>query len=295
MVTIIINPIAGGSRRQAGGRVELARAVAAELGEAADVFVTEQPGHARRLAAAAREYGARVVVAWGGDGTINEVASELSFRNVPVGIVPAGSGNGLARELGLNQRQPAEALRTALKGTPRAIDIGEIEGRLFTNVAGIGLDAHVAEKFNHPDNLRRGSAAYIALTARALIEYRPQRYAIETASGRREVTALLVVIANGAQFGNGIRIAPGARFDDGALDLVVVSEVSRPATLCRVPWLLAGRIDRVSAWSSTRTDAVTVRSDSPILFHVDGEIVRGGDTVHARVHPGALKVVGPRT
>src|SRR5215831_14720338 len=98
---VIINPVAGPRAGRAGDRVDLVRRIAAECGEAVDVHLTEQGGHARQLATAARANGARVVIAWGGDGTINEVASALAFGEVPLAIVPAGSGNGLARELGL--------------------------------------------------------------------------------------------------------------------------------------------------------------------------------------------------
>jgi diacylglycerol kinase family enzyme len=97
----------------------------------------------------------RAVVAWGGDGTINEVASALAFGTVPLAIVPAGSGNGLARELGISTR-PERALATAIAGRTRTIDMGDVEGHLFVNLAGVGVDAHVASSFNVPENRRRG-------------------------------------------------------------------------------------------------------------------------------------------
>src|SRR5439155_7419086 len=173
------------------------------------VFVTERGGHARELAKAAAADGARLVIAWGGDGTINETASALAFGQVPLGIIPAGSGNGLARELGISV-DPRQAIANAVRATPRPIDVGEIEGRFFVNIAGIGMEAHVASRFNAADNPRRGLLGYIAITARAVFSYVPQRYRI-TADGRQiERTAVLVSIANSPQFGNGARIAPGA-------------------------------------------------------------------------------------
>jgi diacylglycerol kinase (ATP) len=253
------------------------------------VSVTEARGHARVLARAARTNGARVVVAWGGDGTINEVASELAFSEVALGIVPGGSGNGLARELGLTA-DPERALRGAITGMPKPIDTGEIEGRLFVNLAGIGFDAHVAAQFNARDNLRRGPRAYVMLTARSLMTYRPHRYRIVTDGHRIDVQALLVVIANGTEFGNRILIAPDARVDDGTLDVVVVEERSRAATICRVPWLVARSIHRAPAWSSRHAHDVTVETREPMLFHVDGESVQGGTTLRARIHPGSLRV-----
>src|SRR5438552_11750276 len=197
-VTIIINPIAGGVRAAAArARAELASAIVDSHGDPAEVFVTERAGHARELAKAAVERGARLVVAWGGDGTINEVASALVFEeDAAMGIIPAGSGNGLARALAIDPR-PERALADALTAEPRRIDVGELGGRLFVNVAGIGFDAHVAARFNAPDNRVRGLTGYALLTARALVSYAPHRYEIVTAGRRWSVRALLVVMANG--------------------------------------------------------------------------------------------------
>jgi YegS/Rv2252/BmrU family lipid kinase len=288
-VAVIINPIAGGGRDSVGTRVDLARRAAAECGETADVTVTEARGHARAVARAARANGARVIVAWGGDGTVNEIAGEVAFSGVPIGIVPAGSGNGLARVLGLSRR-PAAALRTALKGTPRAIDAGEIAGRLFVNVAGVGFDAHVAARFNS-GNSGRGARGYVMQTAQSLLRYRCREYRLITDGHSAAVHALLIVIANGREFGNGMLIAPGARIDDGTLEVVVVEERSRAGTICRVPWLLARSIHRVPVWSSRPGSQVAIICDEPMLFHVDGETAQGGTTLEACVHPGALTVM----
>lgn len=290
-VSIIINPIAGGTGRAAsvGKRVDLARSVAGACRESADVYVTEEPGHAASLARAARAAGARLVVAWGGDGTANEVASALAFGDVPMGIVPAGSGNGLARLLGMSVK-PEVALAAALRGAPHPIDAGELGGRLFVNVAGIGFDAHVAARFNAPDNPRRGLAGYAALVAREALRYVPARYTITTPDACRSLGAWLVVLANGTEFGNRIRIAPRARVDDGALDLVVVEQRSRLATLWGMRRIVTGTVERAAQWSSTLVQQVRIESETPMMFHVDGEPVRGGTTLDARIHPGALKI-----
>jgi YegS/Rv2252/BmrU family lipid kinase len=290
-IAIIINPISGARGRAlaAGARVELARRVAAACGETADVSVTEQAGHARDLARTARAGGARLVVAWGGDGTVNEVASALAFGDVPLAIVPGGSGNGLAHELGVSA-DPTAALTAALRATPRSIDAGEVDGRLFVNVAGIGFDAHVAARFNSPDNRRRGLAGYALLTARSLAAYTPGRYDIVTADARLTVCALLVVLANGTEFGNRIRIAPHARVDDGALDLVIVEQRSRLGTVWNMRRLLGGSVDRAPIWSSRRVERVVIGSDAPMTFHVDGEPIHGGTSIEARVHAGALRI-----
>lgn len=289
-VAIIINPIAGGARPDTvRGRVDVAIEAVERHGERAEVFVTERAGHARTLAEAAAARGMRRILVWGGDGTINEVASALVFGDVPIGIIPAGSGNGLANELGVSRR-PERAIAHALAADPRPIDVGEMAGRFFVNVAGVGFDAHVAALFNRPDNRNRGGRSYVALTARSFLSYRPREYAITVDGACRHVRALLVVVANGTEFGNRVLIARGARVDDGVLDVVVVEERSRLATVARLPWLAARRIHRLPQWSSQAARTVTIESDAPMTFHVDGEPVDGGSLLSARIHPGALGV-----
>jgi len=291
MLTIIINPISGSAGRSAGRtRADLAQRVVADAGVDARIVVTERPGHAGDLARDAAERGARAVVAWGGDGTINEVAAALAFGPVPLAIVPAGSGNGLARELGLPTRAD-RALATAVAGRTRAIDVGEIDDRLFVNLAGVGVDAHVASCFNAPTNRRRGLLGYAGLTARMLVSYVPKWYRVTAGTTTANVRALLVTIANSAQFGNGARIAPGARLDDGLLDLVVLQEKSRLRTIAHVPRLFNGTVARIPGCRLEQVRDVTIEADEPMTYHIDGEPHRGGTRLRARVHPGALRVI----
>jgi diacylglycerol kinase (ATP) len=285
---LIINPIAGRARpNKARTRLQLARSVAASLGAPIEVFVTESAGHARELTKVAVHRGARLVVAWGGDGTINEVASELAFTYVALGIVPAGSGNGLARELGVSTR-PDRAIASALAARPRPIDMGEIDGHLFVNLAGIGFAAHVASAF--AQSHRRGFLGYVGITLRTLRSYVPLEYAISTGGQVVRVRALLITLANSQQFGNGARIAPGARVDDGLLDLVTIEEQSRFATVRSLPRLFTGTVDRLRGCRIDRVREATIEAEQPLTFHVDGEPVEGGTTVHARVHPAALQI-----
>jgi diacylglycerol kinase (ATP) len=285
---IIINPISGGvSPRAARARAQLALAVVDAHGDPAEVMMTEAVGHARELAKSAVRRGARLVMAWGGDGTISEVASALAFDEVPLGIVPAGSGNGLARELGVSLR-PERAIADALQAVPRRMDMGELDGHLFANVAGIGFDAHIASRFAIAT--RRGFIGYAGITARALASYVPQHYRVTTGGVETAHRAILVTIANSAQFGNNARIAPGARVDDGELDLVVMEERSRIRTLCRMPRLFNGTVARVPGCTIRRVREVTIEADAPMTYHVDGEPMAGGTVLRARVHPGALMV-----
>jgi YegS/Rv2252/BmrU family lipid kinase len=288
-VTIIINPISGGaSPGQALARAQIASAVVDRHGDPAEVFVTQGRGHARELAKAAARRGARLVIAWGGDGTLNEVASALAFEETPIGLAPAGSGNGFARELGVDLR-PERAIADAIRAEPRLVDLGEVDGRIFVNVAGFGFDAYVAAAFDKRGG-RRGFAGYAAVTARALVTYAPRSYTITTPEGCRVSKAILVTVANSAQFGSGARIAPRARVDDGLLDLVVVEERARWRTVRHVPRLFDGTVERMPGCSIRHIQRATIESDRPLLFHVDGEPVQGGKSARVRVHPGALRV-----
>jgi YegS/Rv2252/BmrU family lipid kinase len=296
-VTVIINPVSGGLRSdRARERAALAASLLRSCGEDGDVVVTERKGHARELAAAAVARGVRLVVAWGGDGTVNEIASALIARSAAIGIVPSGSGNGLAGELGI-ARRPEVALPEALRGSPRAIDAGELGGRVFVNLAGVGFDAHVARCFDREGG-SRGLSGYIRISIRELFAYRSATYrigcdgralsgALPTGGGR---TALIVTLANGSQFGNGMRIAPDARVDDGKLDLVVFEETSRVRTFGLLPRFFADRIRETRGLSVERIERATIECDHPMTFHVDGEPVEGGTRLAAKVLPAVLRV-----
>jgi len=285
---IIINPISGGvSPRGARARAQLALAVVDAHGDPAEVLMTEAVGHARELAKSAVRRGARLVMAWGGDGTISEVASALAFDEIPLGIIPAGSGNGLARELGVSMR-PERAIADALQAVPQPMDLGELDGHLFANIAGVGFDAHIASRF--ATARRRGFIGYAGITARALTSYVPQRYRVTTSGVETAHRAILVTIANSAQFGNNARIAPGARVDDGELDLVVMEERSRVGTLYQMPRLFNGTVARVPGCTIRRIREATIEADAPMTYHVDGEPMAGGTKLRARIHPGALMV-----
>ena len=298
-VAVIINPISGtGGRTQvARRRAERAATLAEQWGYQAEIFITERPGHARELARGALERGARLVAAWGGDGTVNEVASALAFRDATLAIIPSGSGNGLARELGL-PLDSGRAFDVALGGpasdeagaADRVIDAGELDGHLFFNLAGIGLDARVAHRFAAGGLARRGFLRYLEIAAHELCTYRPREHTIVVDGQAQRTRALLVAIANARQYGNGAIIAPHARVDDGKLDVVVVAQRPVVSAMVQVPWLFAGCIDRVAGVTIRSGETIEITSEGPMPYHVDGEPFIGTTTVAARVRPRALRV-----
>ena len=291
-LAFIINPVAGSSARlnRRADLVDAIRRRCAAAGADHEVAFTERPGHGRELAAALAGRGFSPVVAWGGDGTVNEVASALMLRDAVLGIVPAGSGNGLARELGISLR-PEEAIDTAVRGRDRAIDVGELDGRPFVNLAGVGLPASVADLF--AGLAGRGLAGYAVATARQLVSYRSQRYTLVTEGRSVELPALLIEVANGRQYGNGAVIAPHARLDDGLLDLVSVDPIGRARAACGLWRLFNGTIDRHPYVHCSRVGGVTIGADRPLRYHVDGEVARGGCSLSATIHRKALRVRVP--
>ena len=300
-IVVIINPLSGPGRRDIEGRgrdrAALARRALDESGRPGRVEVTTHGGHAREIARAAAGGGAPLVVAWGGDGTMNEIGSALAFGSTPLAIVPCGSGNGLARTLGVSM-DPRVALRQALAGEPRAIDVGEIAGRLFFNVAGIGFDAHVARIFNRPGN-RRGFRRYLYTGMIELFRYQPRRYVIRghdsTETSVSEHEALMVVLANGSQYGNGARVSPDARLDDGLLDLVVIASHSPWRDVLRTRYLFDGTLTRRAGVRLTRVERVSIEDGSDASFlHADGEPFEHHGPLDVRVHRAALRVVAPQ-
>jgi diacylglycerol kinase (ATP) len=290
-VSVIINPIAGLFRRldQGGRRAALAHAVLGAAGVDADVRLTEYPGHARTLAAEVVAQGTDLVCAWGGDGTVNEVGGVLAFSDVALGIVPAGSGNGLARGLGI-PRNPGAALRHALHVPTRRIDVGEIAGRVFLNVAGVGFDAHIAAEFSRAHG-QRGFRRYLRIVSRELFAYNPRACRVSIETSVTEHRAFLLTVANGPQWGNGAIVAPGARLDDGLLDLVIVESPSRLQLIGSVPRLFRGTLDRSRAVTVRQVTEARISGDLPLLFHFDGEpVLSSEDALHVRVRPAALAV-----
>jgi diacylglycerol kinase family enzyme len=172
----------------------------------------------------------------------------------------------------------------------RRIDGGQLGGRWFFVVAGIGFDAHVAHAFDRSGRKRRGLATYARLAGVELWRYRCGQYNV---NGSPRANVLLVTFANGAQFGNGARIAPSARVDDGQLDMVTVEERSRLSTLLCAPRLFWGGLERVPGITVQRVSHAVVESPVPMAFHVDGEPMQGSTRLEARVHPAVLWVASP--
>jgi YegS/Rv2252/BmrU family lipid kinase len=293
-VVAIVNPLsgAGAAPDVARRRVALLERRFGSAGIHGRVHLTERGGHAGELARAALECSASLVIAWGGDGTINEIASTLAGSTIPLGIIPAGSGNGFANELGLTP-DPERALDVALSGRTRTIDGGEFDGRLFFNIAGTGFDAAVAEQFNRRALGRRGMGPYVRIAAREMLRYTGLHYRVVLDGDEIVTDALLIAFANGREYGNRIRLAPGAKMDDGKLEAIVVQDRSPLARLWSCRFVALGQIERTPGVTVRGIETATIETEGDMVYHLDGEIGHARNRIAVRVLPAALRVRVP--
>lgn len=285
---VIINPRSGrGTGVTAPEKAALAKTVAAECGIDVDIALTERAGHGRDLARAFADQGAGVIVAWGGDGTVNEVAGAVADTASTFGIVPAGSGDGFATTLGI-ARDSRQALRAALTGSIHPVDVGDVSGRPFLNLAGIGFDARVARRFNLLS--KRGGLPYLFIGLHEGLTYGGRQYRVQLEDQALDLRAFLIVFANGQQYGNNAIIAPGARFDDGLLDALIVDARPFFGQLWRARRLFIGRDKTINGIVRQAVRRAIVESDEPIEIHLDGECMEAGNRIEIGVRPGALKI-----
>lgn len=290
-IVAIINPIsgAGATHATASVRAALVRDEVRRRGWDVEIHLTAGAGHARDLASAAAAAGASLVIAWGGDGTLNEAGTALVGSETALGVVPAGSGNGLAAALAV-PHAPRAALAIALDGRTRAIDAGILAGRPFFNIAGIGFDARVATGFNTRGAGRRGAWPYLLLGVREGLLYRAAEYRVHLDGHPHHMRALLIAFANGQQYGLGARIAAAAELDDGLLDLTMVEERSLMARFWHARHLVTGTVHLAPRVVTARVRSASVEADHPMEFHVDGEPGVADGRIDVRILPRALRV-----
>ena len=286
-VIAIVNPAAG---KGAGARVALH--LAAELaaaGLSADVVSTPAPGEAARLASAAVEDGYDRVIAVGGDGTANEIANGLLGSDVVLALYPIGSGNDFARALGY-PRSRKQLLPFLAQGRTRRIDVGEVNGRVFLNAAGVGIDGHVAERVVASARVVGPTLGYFVGALVSIATYRPREMRVSIDGQVRQGKHLVVVAANGTHFGSGMHVAPDAKLDDGLLDIVVGGDLGRWASVVALAKLYRGTHVDGRTILAFRSSSLDVELDEPLPMQADGEASRAA-ALRVRVRPRALTVL----
>lgn len=283
--TLILNPRSG--KKRALSVRETARTLAKEFDVDLTEKVIEGPGHGTRLAQEAAAAGQQRVISVGGDGTLNAIAAGLVGSDVALGIVAMGSGNGYARSQKLPLR-PDQALRRALTGTVKPMDVCYLNEHLFLGTAGIGFDARVAWEFDRSGS--RGMWNYLRITLKEILGAQPMRVVVKTNNETTERNVLMLVFANTREFGNGVAISPGSAPDDGLAELQCVSKPSFFPLMKAFYDVYTGRADK-SRYIQTIISREALVHQAGTIAHLDGEPIEIGNEVRFRLDPKRLLVV----
>ena len=253
-----------------------------------EIAVTQYAGHASEIAAKAKDDGVDVVVAIGGDGTVNEVARAIVHSSTALGIIPCGSGNGLARHLllPLNVRKAIEVINRC---EIRQLDYGIINDYPFFCTCEMGFDAFVSMKFAEAG--KRGPITYVENVLREGLKYKPETYTIEDESGTLQYKAFLISCANASQYGNNAYIAPQASMSDGLMDVIIME----PFDVFEAPQIsiemFSKTLDKNSKIKTFRTRHLHIRRDKPGVIHYDGDPVMTGADIDVELKPKGINII----
>ena len=287
-ILFIINPVAGTKKQHAIERI---------LGEEIDrtrygyqVVYTEFAGHATALSRQAAAEGVDIVVAVGGDGTVNETATGLIGTETAMGIIPVGSGNGLARHLGISMKVK-KAVAVINQGQVSKIDTATLNDQVFVNLAGVGFDAYVARQFARSG--KRGFSTYFRITANAYKRYKPHRYTLTIDGKVIQRRALLVSFANSNQFGNNASIDSKASLVDGYIDVCIVGKIPFWKTGLLAPLLFVKKFDQTRYVEIIRAKEAHIIWRKGKSIHVDGDPKKMGKELVMKINPLSLKMIVP--
>ncbi len=287
-IIFIINPKSG-----VQGKEQIIRCLGERLERNSvqhEIVYTQYAGHAVQIAAQKAHEGVYAVVAVGGDGTVNEVARSLVNTPTALGIIPCGSGNGLARHLQI-PLDYERAVDVVLGGTRDVIDYGLINKLPFFCTCGMGFDAFVSLKFAQAG--KRGPLTYVEKTLQESLKYRPETYEIEIDGHISHYKAFLIACGNASQYGNNAYITPQATLNDGLLDITIL----KPFTMLDVPalsfQLFNKTIDQNNRIKTFRCQNLHIHRTQAGVVHFDGDPVMMGQDIDIRVVPAALNVIVP--
>lgn len=253
-----------------------------------EIAITQYAGHASEIATKAKDDGVDVVVAVGGDGTVNEVARAIVHSNTALGIIPCGSGNGLARHLllPLNVRKAIDVIN---RSEVRQLDYGIINGYHFFCTCGMGFDAFVSMKFAEAG--KRGPITYVENVLREGLKYKPETYTIEDENSTLQYKAFLISCANASQYGNNAYIAPQASMSDGLMDVIIME----PFDVFEAPQIsiemFSKTLDKNSKIKTFRTRHLHIHRDKPGVIHYDGDPVMTGADIDIELKPKGINII----
>ncbi|MCD6660934.1 MAG: diacylglycerol kinase family lipid kinase [Lentimicrobium sp.] len=289
-IVFLVNPNSGVNH----SRKALLKDYAAQVLDAEkytwEIIFSKSAGHLFELSKSAAENGADIIVAVGGDGTVNQVAKGMFGSSSVLGLVPAGSGNGLAHHLNIPVDIPA-SLEVINKAEEKIIDTCSVNGELFVSIAGVGFDALVAKKF--AETKRRGFLSYLNIVTNEYTWYRPRKYKLNIDGKIYKREALFVSFANTNQFGYNTIISPDASIEDGLIDVCIMKKVPLLLAPGIIGLLLTRKIDSSGYVEIIRAKEVsfTRRKNRPV--NIDGEPVKLTPELTVKVNPASLRVLVP--
>ncbi len=286
----IINPISGTSKKEYVPET-LERLIDKDKFDLTIRF-TQRQGHATTLTKEAIEQEYYGVIAVGGDGTINEVASALCDSNTALGIIPCGSGNGLARHLGVPVNI-SKAIQIINTDNVESLDYCTVNDLPFFCTCGVGFDAHVSEKF--AQGHKRGPLSYVQNALLEYLKYRPQKYIIEMGDNIVTEEAFLIACGNASQYGNNAFITPKASMHDGLIDVTVLHPFTPLDTAILGVLLFTKHIDQDLNINTYRTPELTIKRSKPGVMHIDGDPVMMQADLHIKCHKAGIKMLLPVT
>ncbi|MEN8225020.1 MAG: diacylglycerol kinase family protein [Bacteroidota bacterium] len=289
-VIIIINPISGVRHKNLNDYKRIVESTLDLDYFIPECFVTEYAGHAVEISTRGLASGVRYFLVAGGDGTVNEVASLLTGTDAVMGILPAGSGNGLAHHLEIPGRI-AEAVSVINKRKIIAIDTCLVNDVFFVSIAGIGFDAKVARQFAR--SKRRGFMTYAGIVFKEYFQYKPGEYLLRLDGKKIKTTAFFISFANSSQFGYNTRIAPGASITDGLIDVCIVKKPPVGALLRITHLLMRRRIDQSRYLEIIPASSIYVKRKKGKRVNVDGEAVIMKKELNVEIRPASLKMLVP--
>ena len=285
-IVFVVNPISGTQ-----GKKAILKWIDERLDQSIydySIVKTEYAGHASQIAAVAVQDKVDVVVAIGGDGTINEIARSLVHTDTALGIIPCGSGNGLARHLRIPM-EPKAAIDILNQGNDVCIDYGKINNIPFFCTCGVGFDAFVSLKF--ADSGKRGLLTYLENTLHESLTYQPETYVIENEEGTVKYKAFLIACGNASQYGNNAYITPHASLTDGLMDITIME----PFTVLDVPslsfQLFNKTLDQNSRIKTMRAKKIKIHRQHDGVMHFDGDPLMAGKELEVEIIPAGLHVI----
>jgi YegS/Rv2252/BmrU family lipid kinase len=285
----IINPISG--RKSKKDIPDLIDKIIDKNKFETKIFITERSNHASEISKDLVIQGYERIVAVGGDGTMNEVAKSLLHTQTALGIIPFGSGNGLARHLNI-PLDAVKALENINTDHCITIDSGLLNDHPFFCTSGVGFDAYIGHKF--AENKSRGFQTYIKSTITGFIGYKPYHYKITAPFGEISSDAFLITVGNTSQYGNNAYICPFADVQDGMLDITMIKPFPKIYSLDLGRRLFSKTMDASKYSTLFKAAQIKIERDEPGPVHIDGEPMEMGHTLHFKIIPSSLKVIVPK-